>query len=98
MMGAKLRFMNVKRGFNMKIVSYVYRNMLYHTRLIESPKFGSVIIGGYSLLDALTPSFNRQMTPEQKEIDDQIFFFLPNDLINNADDEKLIEIVEREVE
>lgn len=78
----------------MEIISYVLDHKLYHARLVNSPKFGSVIIGGNALNEAVTNHYG----PDERQIDEEIFYYVSDESILSAEDEDLIEQIEREIQ
>lgn len=78
----------------MEIISYVLNHKLYHARLVNSPKFGPVIIGGTALNESVTNHYG----PDERKIDEEIFYYVSDESIISAEDDDLIEQIEREAE
>ena len=81
----------------MSRVQYTVNGKSYVAREVESPKFGLITVGSYLLMDAVAPDFGRVQTTEQREVDEKIFFYIPNTICLGGNDDDVIQEVEKSV-
>ena len=65
----------------------------YSTREITLPEYGTVTISTEKLSDNLFTEAGDYISNEAKTIDEDIFFFVPEDILLGSSDEELIHFV-----